>query len=153
MVRAQTEAAAKPASRQKIAAEKMSPVQQLHRRLQSGPLKSELRTVSESIFAARVLYKQIEAAGIPAKDFWVHIAYTAPDLSALSTRPFAPGEEAAIQGELSGPGSCCIMVGLAFGIRDWERGNWVLGARPFLETPLVRTAFKQWLQEMLLINK
>src|SRR5580704_15760288 len=131
-------------SRQKIAAENMSRVQRLHRALQSGPLKSELRTVSESLHAARGLYRQIEAADMEPKDFKVHIAYMTPDLSALFTQPFEPGQEAAIQAELSGPGRCCIMVGLVFGLRDADRKNWVVGARPFLDTTLVTIAFKQW---------
>ncbi len=52
-----------PKSRQKLAAESMSKVQNLHRALQSVLLKSELRTVSEAIHAARGLYQQITAAG------------------------------------------------------------------------------------------
>jgi hypothetical protein len=139
-------------SRQKLAAENVNKVQRLHRALQSGPLKSDLRTVSESIHAARALYKQIEMEGIDPKDFWVHVAYLTPDLSALFTQTFTPGQEAAIQSELSGQGRCCIVVGLAFGIRDWERGNWLLGARPFLRTPLVLMAFDNWMEEMLQIN-
>jgi hypothetical protein len=148
MTRTQTE----PKSRQKLAAENMSKVQRLHRALQSGPLKSELRTVSESIHAARGLFKQIESAGLEHKDFAVHIAYMTPDLSALFTRPYVPGEEAAIQAELSGQGTCCIMVGLTFGLRDLERENWIVGARPFLRTPLVMMAFAQWMQETFIEN-
>ncbi len=140
-------------SRQRLAAERMTEVQRLHQSLTSGrPAKSELRTVSEAIHAARGLYKQIEVGGVASKDFWVHIAYMTPDLSSLFTQPFTPGQEAAIQAELSGPEMCCIVVGLVFGLRDWERKNWVLGARPFLSTPLVHTAFEQWLQEMYAIN-
>src|ERR1700733_13428814 len=86
-------------SYQKATAEAMSKVQMLHRRLSSGPLKSELRTVSESIHAARALYAQIEGAGIPAKDSPVHVAYMTPDLSALYTAQFTPGQEAKIQAE------------------------------------------------------
>lgn len=134
-----------PKSRQKLAAESMSKVQNLHRALQSGLLKSELRTVSEAIHAARGLYQQITAAGLSAKDFKVHVAYMGPDLSALYTQPFEPGKEATIQAELSGQGRCCIMVGLTFGLRDWERGNWIVGVRPFLRTPLVDMAFDQWM--------
>jgi hypothetical protein len=134
-------------SRQKLAADGMSKVQRLHRALQSGPLKSELRTVSESIHAARGLFKQIEQTGMERKDFAVHIAYMTPDLSALFTRSYVPGEEAKIQAELSGPGTCCIPVGLTFGLRDMERGNWVVGARPFLRTPLVTMAFAGWLKQ------
>ncbi len=141
-----------PKSRQKLAAEGMSKVQRLSRALQSGALKSELRTASESIHAARALYKQIEAAGIAPKDFHVHIAYLTPDLSVLSTQPFEPGYEALIQAALSGS-TCAINVGLVFSIRDWERENTVAGARPFLDTPLVRKAFEAWIQEMLALNR
>jgi hypothetical protein len=137
-------------SYQKETAESMSKVQMLHRRLASGPLKSELRTVSESIHAARALYIQIEIAGISAKDFSVHIAYMTPDLSALYTSRFAPGQEGKIQAELSS--QCCIVVGLTFGLRDWERENWILGSRPFLRTPLVEMAFAQWMQQTLMEN-
>jgi hypothetical protein len=136
-------------SQQKLAAENMSDVQRLHRALLSGRLKMELRTVSESIHAARALYTQIKAHLEP-KDFHVHIAYMTPDLSMLSTHPFVPGEEATIQAELSG--MCCIMVGLAFALRDWTNKNWIVGARPFLDTPLVHLAFKHWLQEMFITN-
>lgn len=139
-------------SRQQVAADKMTKVQRLHRALQSGPLKSELRTVSESIHAARALYKQIEVAGIVPKDFAVNIAYVTPDLSALFTVPFVPGQEAAIQAELSGPGTCSIMVGLTFGLRDLEAGNWIVGVRPFLKTPLVELAFENWLRDTFISN-
>jgi hypothetical protein len=139
-------------SRQKLAAQNMSKVQRLHRALQSGPLKSELRTIPESIHAARALYKQIEAAGVAAKDFHVHIAYLTPDLSVLSTQAFELGHEPQIQTALSGP-TCAIVVGVLFAIRDWERKNWVVGARPFLETPLVRKAIDSWMQEMLSLNE
>jgi hypothetical protein len=139
-------------SSQRRAMEGMSKVQSLHQRLSSGPVKSELRTVSESIHAARALYKQIELAGIETKDFFVHIGYLTPDLPALFTQPFTPGQEAATQEALSGKGMCCIPAGLTFGIRDWQRKNWSLGARPFLTTPLVRTAFANWLEEMRVTN-
>lgn len=123
----------------------MSKVQRLHRALQSGPVKSELRTLSEAIHAARALCKQIEAEGIAPKDFVVHIAYLTPDLSSLFTHRFSAGQEAATQAELSG--ECCIMAGLTFSLRDRERGNWIVAARPFLKTPLVETAFKNWVSE------
>ena len=129
-------------SRQQVAADKMTKVQRLHRALQSGPLKSELRTAFESIHAARALYEQIERAGIAADDYNVHVAYVTPDLSALFTVPFMPGQEAAIQAELSGPGRCAIIVGLTFSLRDWDAGNWSVGVRPFLKTPLVEMAFE-----------
>jgi hypothetical protein len=138
-------------SRQKLAAENMSKVQLLNRALQSGPLKSELRTVSEAIHAARALYKQIEGAGIAPKDFHVHIAYLTPDLSVLSTQPFEIGYEPLIQTSLSGT-TCSIMVGILFLIRDWERKNWAVGARAFLDTPLVRKAIENWVKEMRAIN-
>jgi hypothetical protein len=132
-------------SRQKVAAESMTRVQKIHRALQSGQLKSELRTVSEAIHAARALTMQIEAAGLKdERDFHVHVGYMTPDLSMLWTRRYERGQEAAIQEDLSGPGKCCIPVGLVFGIRDPEHGgDWLIGSRPFLDTPLVRTALKQ----------
>jgi hypothetical protein len=139
-----------PISRQKRAAENMSKVQRLHRALQSGPIKSELRTLSEAIHAARALYKQIQAAGIEPKDFAVHIAYLTPDLSTLFAHPFIAGQEAVVQAELSG--ECCIMAGLTFGLRDHEHGNWIVAARPFLKTPLVEMALDNWLKETVVAN-
>jgi hypothetical protein len=131
----------------------MSPVQKLHRSLQSGQLKSELHTVSEAIHAARALHTQIVSADIlKAKDFAVHIAYLTPDLSVLSTRPYVPGQEAAIQAELTKPGMCCIVVALTFGLRDWEKGNWLLGSRVLLRTALVERALQQWMQEAFITN-
>jgi hypothetical protein len=147
-----TRTQAEPKSRQKLAAENMSKVQKLHRALQSGPLKSELRTVSETIHAASALYKQIEIAGMSPKDFKVNIAYVTPDLSALFTHPFVLGQEATIQAALSGQGTCCIMVGLLFGLRDNVEKNWIVGARPFLRTPLVEMAFANYMQQMFLEN-
>ena len=97
---------------------------------------------------ARALAAQIELAGIKPTDFYVHIAYMTPDLSFLHTHKFERGLEATIQENLSGPGKCCIVVGLIFGIRDPEHGgNWLFGARPFLNTPLVIMALKQRLEE------
>jgi hypothetical protein len=141
-----------PKSKQRIAAEKMSKVQNLSRALQSGRLKMELRTVPEAIHAARSVYSQIKAEGLEAKDFHVKIAYLTPDLSALFTRSYMLGEEAAAQADLLGQGMCCIMVGIGFALRDWERGNWAVGYRPFLNTPLVTAAFEQWLKEIAIIN-
>jgi hypothetical protein len=141
-------------SRQKVAAEKMTPIQNLVRALQSGRLKSELRTVQEAIHAAHALAMQIESVsenyGLSktyGADFHVAIAYMTPDLSSLSTWPYEPGKEADIQKRLSASGTCCIPVGLVFGIRDRKQGGgWLSGARPFLETPLVRMALQQRLE-------
>jgi len=144
-----TESAPSP---QKLRAQGMSKVQNLSRALQSGRLKMDLRTVPEAIHAARSLYSQIKAAGIEAKDCHVKIAYLTPDLSSLFTHSYVPGEEASIQAELSGQGMCCIMVGTAFALRDLEKGNWVVGYRPFLNTELVKRAFEQWLEEMAILN-
>jgi len=156
MVRAQTGTK----SRQKLAAEKMTPVQRLARALQSGQLKSELRTMPEAIHMAHALAMQIgNALKMPeyanefkkptyAEHYHVAIAYMTPDLSMLSTWPYEPGKEAEIQQQLSGPGKCCIPVGLFFGIRDPKQGaGWLSGARPFLNTPLVIMALKQRLEE------
>lgn len=135
-------------SRQKVANEKMSKVQQLHRALQSGQLKRELRTVAESIHAARALYRQIQLAKI--EDFHVHVAYLTPDLTTLITQEFLPGKESEAQAELSK--QCGTMVGLTFTIRDSEKGNTVVGARLFLSTPLIIQAFTQWIKDMETMN-
>ena len=140
-------------SRQKLAAENMTAAQKIHRALQSGPIKTELRTVQESIHIARALSAkarvEMDVKGLShEKDFSVHIAYMTPDLSFLSTRRYEAGKEAAIYSDLAGPGKCCIVVGLVFGIRDREHGgDWLLGARPFLNTPLVLMALKQRIEE------
>jgi hypothetical protein len=146
MVRTQTEL---PKSRQKLAADNMTRVGKLMRALQSGQLKSELRTVQEAIHLARALFMHIESQGFKSEEeqFAVHIAYMTPDLSMLFTRKFEPGDKAAatIQADLSG--QCCIMVGLIFGIVDPENHDSALGgARPFLNTPLVMMALKQRLE-------
>lgn len=148
-MRTRTEQTRPEPSRQKLAAENMTRVQKIHRALQSGRLKSELRTVQEAVHAARALTMQIEAEGLKLnEDFFVHIAYLTPDLSMLFTRRYIPGQESTIHSELAGPGSCCIMAGLVFGIRDNERGgDFLIGARPFLETPLVLTALRQRMEE------
>jgi hypothetical protein len=131
-------------SRQRLAAENMTRAQRLHRAILSGALKSELRTAQDAIHAARALALQISAEGFALNDnFFVHIAYLTPDLSMLFTRRYVKDKEAEIYAELAGPGSCSIMAGLFFGIIDPERnGEWVVGARQFLNTPLVTTAFK-----------
>lgn len=136
-------------SRQKQAAENMTRVGKLMRALQSGQLKSELRTVQEAIHLARALFMHIESQGFKSEEeqFAVHIAYMTPDLSMLFTRKFEPGDKAAatIQADLSG--QCCIMVGLIFGIIDPDNHDNALGgARPFLNTPLVMMALKQRLE-------
>lgn len=146
-------------SRQKIAAENMTDVQRLMRALQSGRLKSELRTAQEAIHAARALAVQIgstlNSPGFAkhfknpkyAEHYHVAVAYMTPDLSMLFTEPYTPGKELELQQRLSGPGTCCIPVGLVFGIRDTEGPGWYSGARPFLETPLVIMALKQRLED------
>ena len=155
MVKAQTEK-----SRQKLAAENMTDAQKLARALQSGRLKSELRTVSEAIHAARALTIQIgttlHSPGFSkhfknakyGENYHVSIAWMTPDLSMLMTEPYTPGKDAEIQQKLSGPGSCCIPVGLIFGILDPQHDNsWLAGARPFLVTDLVVMALKQRLED------
>lgn len=148
-----------PESRQKIAAAKMTPAQRICRALQSGPVKSELRTVQEAIHLARAFNTQAKSAMDAAKaegatldhaeDFGVSIAYMTPDLSVLHTLKFEVGQEAVIQAELSGgSGRCCIMVGLVFDVRDHAKGGgWLHGARPFLTTPLVLMALRQRMEE------
>jgi len=141
-------------SRQRIAAEKaaskMSKAERLQHALQSGVLKSELRTASEAIHAARALHMRIKTEGFADQDIKVSVAYLTPDLSALSTEAFEWGHEAALHTALSSV--CPIVVGLTFGIRDMERRNWIVGARPFLNTPLVNAAFKAWLEETYIMN-
>jgi hypothetical protein len=89
-----------------------------------------------------------------AKDFSVVIAYMTPDLSMLFTRRYEHGKESEIQADLSGPGKCCIMAGLIFGIRDHDHGgDWLIGGKPFLHTPLVISALKQRMEsEVIGIN-
>src|SRR5215831_18513520 len=106
-------------SRQKLAADNMTRVQKIVRALQSGRVKSELRTAQEAIHAARALAMQIGAEGFTLNEnFFVHIAYLTPDLSMLFTRRYVKDAEQEIYAELAGPGSCCIMAGLLFGIKD-----------------------------------
>jgi hypothetical protein len=132
-------------SRQRLAAENMSKAQRIHRAIQSGPIKSELRTVQEAIHAARALAVQIGAEGFTLNEnFFVHIAYLTPDLSMMFTRRYVEGKESEIYSDLAGPGRCAIMAGLLFGIFDPERnGEPVIGARQFLNTPLITMALKQ----------
>jgi len=140
-------------SRQKLAAERMTDAQKLCQRLGSGALKSEFRTVSEAIHMARALAAQMADAGREdglakeyGKDHHIAIAYMTPDFSQLHTWPYAPGKEAEIHSQLTGPGRCCIPVGLIFEVLEGKEGR-RMGARPFLITPLVMMALKQRITE------
>jgi hypothetical protein len=139
-------------SRQRIAAEGMSKVQKLHRAIQSGQLKPELRTASEAVLAARMVQTQIEKSGIydGSEDFHVRIAYLTPDLAALGTLPFTPGKEAEISASLSE--HCTYMVGIVFALWDDEHKNWIVGARQFVSTERVNRLFDNWLTTMFLSN-
>ncbi|HEY6769385.1 MAG TPA: hypothetical protein VI386_31970 [Candidatus Sulfotelmatobacter sp.] len=135
-------------SRQKATAENMTQAQRVQHQLHSGPVKSELRTVQEAIQIASAFNRQAKEAMKDrkklehARDFSLVLAYLTPDLSALFTAKFVPGEETKLYKELSS--GCCIMAGLIFGIRDPEHKNdWLLGVKPFLTTPLVLSALKQ----------
>jgi hypothetical protein len=135
-------------SRQKVAAENMTQAAKVQHQLQSGPVKSELRTVQEAIHIAAAFNRQAKEAMKGhkrldhAKNFRVVIAYMTPDLSTIFTRKFEPGAETAIAEELSS--GCCIMVGLIFGIQDPEHNDdWLYGVKPFLVTPLIVSALKQ----------
>jgi hypothetical protein len=135
-------------SRQKVAAENMTQAAKVQHQLQSGPVRSELRTVREAIHMASAFNRQAKEAMKDhklldhAKDFALVIAYMTPDLATIFTRKFEPGAETVIAEELSS--GCCIMVGLIFGIRDPEHnGDWLFGVKPFLTTPLVLSALKQ----------
>ena len=139
-----TQQAEQPKSRQKVAAEKMTRVENISRALRSGPLKSELRTAQEAIWMAKALDQQIKVAGLDAKDRHVYVAYMTPDLSVLSTLRFVEGQEPAMLKTLTAPGACCIMVGLIFAMRDKEHdGDWLFAHRPFLVTPNVLMALNQ----------
>jgi hypothetical protein len=139
-------------SRQRVAMENMSAAQQLHRRIQSGQLKPELRTAAEAILAARMIYTQIEKSGVyeGSEDFHVRIAYLTPDLASLGTLPFTPGKEEGLQGLLLE--QCTYMVGVVFALWDDEKKNWIVGARQFISTPLVDRAFNSWMTTMFISN-
>lgn len=143
-------------SRQKIAAEAMTKTEQVYRQLRSGPIPNELRTVQEAIFLASAFTRQAKEAmlakGLNPDTLVVVIAYMTPDLSVLHTRKFVPGAEKHLQNELAA--ECCIMAGLIFGIRDPDHNNeWLVGEKPFLNTPLVRSALSQRIEsEVLGIN-
>lgn len=98
---------------------------------------------------ARALVEQMKQMGSEyglckeyGKDYAVAVAYLTPDLSVLNTWPFHVGKEAEMQSALSGPGRCVIPVGLVFDVQAKD-GKVTRGARPFLNTPLVRMALEQ----------
>lgn len=122
----------------------MTQVEKISRALRSGQIKSELRTAQDAIWMAKALDQQMKSAGVDQKDRRVYVAYMTPDLSILSTLPFREGQEQAVLKTLTAPGSCCIMAGLIFAMRDKEHGgDWLFAHKPFLYTPLVATALKQ----------
>lgn len=137
-------------SRQKATAEKMTRAQRVHHQLLSGPVKSELRTVPETIQLAAAFNRQarkgLEDLGLdPDNGFALVIAYLTPDLSTIFTCRFVAGKEAEVHKALTA--ECCIMAGLIFGMQDPEHnGDWLYGAKPFLTTPLVLSALKERIQ-------
>jgi hypothetical protein len=136
-----TESAPSP---QKTRAENMTKVQKISRALRSGAIKSELRTAQDAIWMAKALDQQIKAAGLGDNDRHVYIAYMTPDLAVLSTLPFVEGREQEILKLLTGPGTCSIMVGLVYAMRDDEHGgDWLFAHKPFLATPNVVAALDQ----------
>ena len=135
-------------SRQRIASEKMTDAQRVQHKLRSGPIKSELRTVPETLLLTKAFFLQAKEAieaypSLNAENgFALVIAYLTPDLSAIFTKSYKPGKETEIAQELSS--MCCIPAGLIFGIRDPEHnGDWLIGDKPFLATPLVISALRQ----------
>jgi hypothetical protein len=140
----QAQEAPKEPSRQKIAAEKMTKIENISRAMRSGMIKSELRTAQESIWMAKATDQQMQTAGVDPKDRRVYIAYMTPDLTVLSTLRFVEGQETALYSTLTAPGTCCIFVGLIFAMRDHEHnGDWLFAHKPFLLTPNVTLALKQ----------
>jgi hypothetical protein len=138
-------------SRQRVASGEMSDTKRFCQRLSSGIFKSDLRTVQETMHMARALVDQMKQMGSEYDlcrkygeegDFVVAVAFLTPDLSVLNTWPFNPGKEAEMQVALSGPGRCSIPVGLVFDVKGKD-GKVVRGARPFLNTPLVRMALEK----------
>lgn len=138
-------ATVEPKSRQKKTAESMTKAQKVHRQLTSGPVKSDLRTSQEAVQIAAAFYRQLKEVmrlRELGSEFKVHIAYLTPDLCFLFTKLYEPGQEKQILEFLSQ--GCHIMAGLLFGIRDPEHsGDWLIGAKPFLNAPLVVSALKQ----------
>lgn len=132
-------------SRQKLTAENMSEAQRVHHQLRSGAVRSELRNAREAVQIAGAFYHQaaelMNARKLDTKDLFVHISYLSPDLTVLSTMAFEPGKESQLYEKLSA--GCSIMAGLIFAIRDKERESILVGAKPFVDTPLVREALKQ----------
>ena|ERR1700677_1351481 len=143
-------------NRQKRAFDKMTKAQKIRRAVLSGPVKSELRNAREAIWAAKALDQHLRDNDLPPEDISVQLAYMTPDLTILSTLRFKPGKEEEIYAELTGPGKCAVMVGLIFGIRERDpevlkkfenQDVWVLGAKRFLDTELVRAALEQRIAE------
>jgi hypothetical protein len=137
-------------SRQRLAAENMTQAEKVQHQLQSGPVRSELRTIQEAIHIASAFNRQAREAMKAHKkldhetDFALVIAYMTPDLSTLFTTRFVSGRGAEIAKELSAKDTCALPVGLIFGIQDPEHNReWLFGVKPFLTTPLVISALKQ----------
>jgi hypothetical protein len=146
---------AKQKSRQRLAAENMTPAQKIRRDLTGGrPPAGELKTPTGAVTAARILHRELEtrmsAEGLKPKtgDWCVSIGYVSADLSVLGFSPlFAPGEEAELMKYLSGH----VMLGLIFGMVDKEAkeskdeiDRIVTGTRPFFVT----TQTEDWLDEL-----
>jgi hypothetical protein len=142
-------------NRQKEAAAAMSPLKQMQRALSSGALKSEFRTIHEAINAARLMSAQIVAMAkrydVKFKsekygdNFHVAVAFLTPDLTTLNTWPYTPGQETETYKAISGQNGIC--VALIFEIADAKEK--LMGARPFLITPLVMSALKERMKETL----
>lgn len=132
-------------SRQAAALERMTRAQKAHQQLNSGAPKYELRTAQEAVQLATAFYRQMRETMTIREletDFAVHIAYMTLDFSMLFTKRYTPGQEKQLYEFLSQ--GCYLMVGLVFGLSDPERdGKWLIGCKPFLNTPSVRLALEQ----------
>jgi hypothetical protein len=129
-------------ARRKAGVDDMSEARKITRDLMNGrPPSSELRTPTEAITAARVLYRELEERMTAAKlapklgDWTVKIAYVSADFSILGALTFSPGKESELLAKLTK--TPVIVFGLIFGVLDKaakDARNVIAGARPFLVT-------------------
>jgi hypothetical protein len=133
----------------KMELHEMTAAQRIHRSLTNGrPPASEFRTTLGAFTAAATLYDEIKRqwpADYPELmpgELGVFIAYASTDLSLIGqTRLYAPDRDAdTLTAQLQGR----IILGLVFGIKDPERDNYVVGARPFVNTKQV----DEWLVDL-----
>jgi hypothetical protein len=124
----------------------MSPAERAHRRLVTGPTKSEIYTPQEFVAVARNFYKTglavLADEKLPEDTFRLHLAAMTLDCTLLLTKRYTPTAEIEVVKFFQEANA--VPCGLLFGIAEGK--EWIAGARALVKSATVDAALQHRLE-------